>query len=202
VKKYTKTVRRFPVEVLTLSEVASLIKAASPTSSIGVRNRALLTTLYRTGLRISELLALKLKDLDLEAGTLTVLHGKGDRRRVVGLDAGAAAILGLWLERRTKLGLNGRHFVFSTLKGQPIATPYIRTLLPRLAKKAGIEKRVHAHGLRHTHAAELAREKMPLNLIQAQLGHSSLATTDRYLRHVAPEELVRVIKARSWQLPE
>src|ERR1017187_3129456 len=100
--------RRFPVETLTPLEVGSLIKACSARSSIGVRNRALLTVLYRTGLRISELLALRLKDVDLEAGTLTVLHGKGDRRRVVGLDAGAAAILSLWLERRTALGLNGR----------------------------------------------------------------------------------------------
>ena len=200
-KKHKKTARRFPVEVLTPAEVASLIRAASPVSSIGVRNRALLTVLYRTGVRISELLAVRLKDLDLEAVALTILHGKGDKRRVVGLDGGAAAILGLWLERRKKLGLNGRHFVFSTLRGQPIHTAYIRTLLPRLAKRAGIAKRVHAHGLRHTFAAELAHEGTAINLIQRQLGHSSLATTSVYLDHIAPEDVVRAMRARSWQLP-
>lgn len=92
--------------------------------------------------------------------------------------------------------------VFCTLQGEPMETAYVRALLPRLALKAGIEKRVHAHGLRHTHAAELAREGTPLNLVQAQLGHSSLATTDRYLRHIAPEELVRAMKARPWKLEE
>src|ERR1035441_4087794 len=113
------TPRRFPVEVLTPEEAVSLIKTCSAKASTGLRNRALLTVLYRAGLRIAEALALRLKDVNVEAGTLTVLHGKGDRRRVVGLDAGAAAVLGQWLERRTALGLNGRHFVFCTLKGQP-----------------------------------------------------------------------------------
>jgi integrase/recombinase XerD len=73
-------------------------------------------------------------------------------------------------------------------------------LLPRLAVKEGIEKRVHPHGLRHTHAAELAAEAVPLNLVQAQLGHSSLATTDRYLRHIAPAQLIEAMRARSWFL--
>ena len=72
--------------------------------------------------------------------------------------------------------------------------------MPRLARRAGIEKRVHAHGLRHTHAAELAYEGAPMNLIQAQLGHSSLATTSRYLAHIAPAQLVEVMRARTWSL--
>lgn len=198
----SKHTRRFPVEVLTPEEVLSLIKACSAKAATGLRNRALLTVLYRAGLRISEALALRLKDVNLDAGTLTVLHGKGDRRRVVGLDPGAAAVLGTWLERRTVLGLNGRHFIFSTLKGQPIKTAYIRALLPRLAVRAGIEKRVHAHGLRHTFAAELAREGTAINLIQRQLGHSSLATTSVYLDHVAPEDVVQAMKARTWSAPE
>ena len=68
-----------------------------------------------------------------------------------------------------------------TLKGQPVASAYVRALMPRLARRAGIDKCVHPHGLRHTHA-ELAFEGMPMNAIQAQLGHSSLATTRRYSR--------------------
>jgi hypothetical protein len=62
--------------------------------------------------------------------------------------------------------------------------------MPRLAAKANIEKRVHAHGLRHTHASELAREGVPMNVIQAQLGHSNLGTTSRYLAHIAPAEVI------------
>lgn len=122
----------------------------------------------------------------------------GYRDRTVGLDPTAFSMLGLWLVRRSELGVDGRSPVFCTLRGRPIKTAYVRALLPRLARKAGIEKRVHAHGLRHTHAAELAREGVPMNLIQAQLGHSNLGTTSRYLAHIAPAELVRVIRSRPW----
>ena len=75
---------------------------------------------------------------------------------------------------------------------------YIRALLPRLARKAGIEKRVHAHGLRHTHAAELAQEGIPVNVIQQQLGHANLAVTSIYLAHIAPQQLIDTMKERKW----
>jgi site-specific recombinase XerD len=77
---------------------------------------------------------------------------------------------------------------------------YVRGLLPRLAAKAGIEKRVHAHGLRHTHAAELMREGVALNVIQKQLGHASVAVTSAYLDHIAPREVVETMKKREWRL--
>ena len=72
----------------------------------------------------------------------------------------------------------------------------MRAHLPRLARKAG----VHAHGLRHSHAAELAAEGFPVNLVQAQLGHASLATTDRYLRHIAPQQLNDAVRGRAWDI--
>ena len=90
-----------------------------------------------------------------------------------------------------RLGVNGHAPVLCTLKGKRVSAAYVRALLPRLARKAGIEKRVHAHGLRRTHAAELAREGVPLNVISRQLGHSNVSTTSRYLDHVAPLEVVR-----------
>jgi integrase len=67
-----------------------------------------------------------------------------------------------------------------------------------LAAKAGIDRRVHAHGLRHTYAAELARERTPINVIRDALGHSTLAVTDRYLRDIAPIHVIETMKARSW----
>ena len=192
--------KRYPAEILTGDEVRSLIRACSNRAPSGIRNRALLVTLYRGGLRLGEALALHPKDVDLDAGTITILHGKGDRSRTVGLDPGAAAVLDRWLERRRTLGIGGRAPLFCTLAGRPLHSSYVRVLLARLAAKAGIEKRVHPHGLRHTHAAELAAEGLPLNLVQAQLGHSSLATTDRYLRHIAPAQLIEAMRARSWSL--
>jgi integrase len=73
-------------------------------------------------------------------------------------------------------------------------------LFKRLARKAGIDKRVHPHGLRHTMAAQLAAEGVPMNVIQAQLGHSSLATTSRYLAHIAPTTLIQTMQRRDWSL--
>lgn len=196
---------RRPTEVLSEAEVVSLIRACSPRAVTGVRNRALIAVLWRCGLRISEALSLELRDVDLEAGTVRVRHGKGDRSRTVGLDEQTTALVARWIDRRRSLkgtggrGPGARAPIFCTLHGGRIDTSYIRRLLPRLAKRAGIEKRVHAHGLRHTHAAELAREGTPINIIRDDLGHTSLAITDRYLRDVAPQAVIDTLKARRWE---
>jgi site-specific recombinase XerD len=192
--------QHYPAEILTPDEVRALITACSNRAPTGVRNRALLVLLYRGGLRIAEALRLHPKDLDRAAGTVTVLRGKGGKRRTIGLDPGAFAVLERWLDTRTKRGVSGRVPVICTLRGRPVHSAYVRALLPRLARRAGIEKRVHAHGLRHTHAAELALEGKPMNLIQAQLGHASLATTNRYLAHIAPAQLIEAMRARTWSL--
>jgi site-specific recombinase XerD len=192
--------QKLPPEPLTAVEVQRLLATCSLRSLTGARNRALIALLYRSGLRVSEALALTPKDLDAKAGTVRILHGKGDRSRVVGLDAGAWAILELWLQRRRSEGLTGRQTVFCTLDGQPLKAAYVRAVLPRLGRKAGIEKRVHAHGLRHTHAFELAGEGVPLHVIQAQLGHTSVATTDRYIRHLNPTAVIEAVKRREWAL--
>jgi site-specific recombinase XerD len=190
--------RRLPAELLSGEEVRALLRACSSRAPTGIRNGALIAALYRGGLRISEALALLPKDVDPTQGTLTVLHGKGDRRRAVGMDPAAFALLERWMDRRRALGLSGRRPVFCTLAGEPLDSSYVRRLLPRLAAKAGVEKRVHAHGLRHAHAAELAAEGVPVNVVQQQLGHGSLATTDRYLRHIAPAERVAAMQQREW----
>ena len=192
--------RRFPAELLSAEEIRALIRACSAKAPTGIRNRALIAVLYRGGLRISEALALYPKDVDQAAGTVVVLHGKGDRRRTVGMDPAAFALLERWLDKRRALGISGRRPLFCTLRGDQLDASYVRRLLPRLAARAGIDKRVHAHGLRHAHAAELVAEGVPVNVIQQQLGHGSLATTDRYLRHIAPRERVEAMRARAWKL--
>lgn len=199
VPKQRKTL---PAEVYTAAEVQQLVKACSTSAKTGVRNRALIVTLYRAGLRISEALALRPKDLDRAAGTVRVLHGKGDKSRTVGMDAGAFAVVECWLHVRDSLGIGARAPVFCTLAGEPMESAYVRALLPRLGRKAGITKRVHAHGMRHTHAVELARERVDLLTISAQLGHSSTATTDRYLRHLAPERVIETMRGREFTLED
>jgi site-specific recombinase XerD len=190
--------RRRPPEVLTEPEAIALIRACSTRASTGIRNRALIAVLWRSGLRISEALALEPRDVDLQAGTLRVRHGKGDKSRTVGVDEQTAALLARWLDRRRGLGPGARAPVFCTLEGARVDPSYVRHLLPRLARKAGLDRRVHAHGLRHTYAAELARERTPINVIRDALGHSTLAVTDRYLRDVAPMHVIDTMRARAW----
>jgi len=146
----------YPPEILTPEEVARLFRACSGKAPTGIRNRALITLLYRGGLRVSEALALEVKDIDDEAGTVRVRRGKGGKARVTGLDPGAFATVDLWLAKRRELSITVRSKLFCTLKGGPIDSSYVRHMMKRLGERARIAKRVHAHGLRHTHAAELA----------------------------------------------
>jgi site-specific recombinase XerD len=193
--------RRWPTETLTEAEAIALLHACSRRAPTGIRNRALIAVLWRCGLRIGEALALELRDVDLDLGTIRIRHGKGDKARTVGVDGQTAALLARWIDRRRAINVGARSALFCTLNGGRLADSYIRRLLPRLAFKAGIEKRVHAHALRHTHAAELVREHVPVNVIRDQLGHSSLAVTDRYLRDVAPMQVIETMRARSWDVP-
>jgi site-specific recombinase XerD len=193
--------RRWPTETLTASEALALLHACSRRAPTGIRNQALIVVLWRCGLRIGEALTLELRDIDLDLGTIRVRHGKGDKARVVGVDEQTGALLARWIDRRRTLNVGARSAVFCTLKGGRLNDSYVRRLLPRLARKAGITKRVHPHGLRHTHAAELVRERVPVNVIRDALGHSSLAVTDRYLRDVAPIHVIDTMRSRSWNAP-
>jgi site-specific recombinase XerD len=191
--------KRYPAEVLTRDELNRLLAACSRRGSAGLRTRALIVLLYRTGLRIAEALALEPKDIDLVTGIVTVLHGKGDRRRLVGIDAQAIAVLEQWLARRRELGIRSGP-VFCTISqprpGRRMHSSVVRECFKDLAVRAGIEKRVHPHGLRHTHASELAGEGIELRVIQRQLGHKDLATTAHYIDHLTPWDVVHAIQQR------
>ncbi|MDK1292722.1 MAG: tyrosine-type recombinase/integrase, partial [Actinomycetota bacterium] len=84
---------------------------------------------------------------------------------------------------------------------QRMSNSMVREMLVRNAVRAGVEKRVHPHGLRHTMAHELLMEGVPIPIIQRQLGHASLQTTDIYLSHIAPKQVIEVMSARSWDAP-
>ena len=194
--------QRYPADVLTAEEIDRLLRAEPGRSSLAIRNRALIATMYRGGLRVSEAVALRPGDIDLDSGRLHVRQGKGDKARVVGLDDGSLAMIGEWVERRRSLGFTGRQPLYCSVKsdggGTPIATSYLRRLLPRLGERAGLDKRVHPHALRHSRAAELAAEGVPVNVIQQALGHSSLATTSTYLAHIAPEQVMAAMQGSGW----
>ncbi|MCR9165973.1 MAG: tyrosine-type recombinase/integrase [Nannocystaceae bacterium] len=186
-----------PPEVFTEDEVRALIAACSTRGITGHRNRALLAVLWRTGVRISEALELRPHDVDFKNGTVRVRLGKGLKPRTTVLsDLDALPLVERWLEERRKLQTVGEGApLLCTLKGTPTDPSYARHLLPRLAKRAGLERRVHPHGLRHTHAADLALAGVPVLAIQQQLGHHSLTTTETYLRRVGVQlDLARMIR--------
>ena len=189
---------KYPPETLTPAEANRLLKACSTRGPTGIRNKALIAVLYRTGMRIGEALRLHLKDIDRDQGTIRILHGKGDKARTVGIDAGALAILDVWLESRRLHGFAQTWPVFCTSRGTELPRTYIREMLLRLRAKAGITKRVYPHGFRHTHAYQLRLEKVDIVIIQRQLGHASLATTYEYLKHLAPKEVIDATRNREW----
>jgi site-specific recombinase XerD len=193
---------KFKPEPLTAEEVRQLLSAASTRSSSGIRLRALIGVMYGSGLRLSEVLALKSHDYDPKASSIRVRHGKNDKARVVGIDPHGAALLDSWMERRKALGLNGRHLIFATYEknnlGGALDHGYVRRIIHRLGVKAGLEKRVHPHGLRHSLAFAMATDGTPTHTIQAALGHSSLAVTDRYVRHLANVDVVDAMRSREW----
>lgn len=191
--------QKLPPEPLTRAEVEALMRQLGR-GPCGHRNRALVALLWRSGLRISEALDLYPKDIDHDAGTVTVLHGKGGKRRQVGVDSYTLALVERWELERPGLGLDGREPLFCCVdvrtRGKRMYSSYVRDMLKHRARQAGIEKRVHPHGLRHTMAFELLMEGQPLGVIRDQLGHSELQTTMRYLDHLAPGAAIRAIHAR------
>ena len=191
--------KTYPPEVLTPEEITRLFAAIPAHTWLGARNRALIGTLYRAGLRHAEALDLKPHDVDLSGGAIHILRGKGMKRRTVGIDRGAIDLIEAWLQiRPTKDAVTAASPLFCSYRGNRLSKSYLRTLLPQLAIKANITKRVYPHGLRHTHAFELMMEGVEMPVIQRQLGHTSLATTDRYLSHIAPKQVIDTMRKREW----
>ena len=191
--------RTYPAEPLSQVEVQQLMDGMNR-GATGVRNRALVAVLYRSGLRVSEALALRVKDIDRDARSIRVLRGKGGKARVVGIDDGGLRYLERWLEARGKLELPASAPVFCKLDGGEWDPSAVRRMLSRAGEAAGLGKRVHPHGLRHSMAAELAREGVPATLIQRQLGHGSLGTTNTYLQSIAPAEVIEAMGNREWSV--
>lgn len=188
-----------PAEIMTPDEVKAILKMCNRRYATGARDRALIILMYRTGLRIGEALALRPSDVDLARGTVRVLHGKGDKARTVGLgDAAIAAITSWLVMRENRAAIAPGSPLFCTLKGTRMWPTQVRDMLKRRAAKAGVERRVHPHGLRHTLAFELAERGTPVHMIQRQLGHKNLATTAVYLAHIAPMDVIAVGREDPW----
>lgn len=167
------------VEVVSDREVLALI-AACPSHSVGIRNRAMIAVIWCCGLRTGEALALGPGEVDLEALTVDV------RGRTLGLDQQAGMLTEAWLDCRRGLGITAAP-VFCTLAGRPLKADYLRELLPRLSRHAGLSRPVSARLLRAAYATALVRDGTPLPILSAALGHASVQTTARQLRRIAAQ---------------
>lgn len=186
---------------LSRDEAKALLSACSNTSA-GMRDKAVFATLYRGGTRISATLKIRPSDIDWDRNLILINVDKGGKGRTIVLDDDTMTILRAWAERRKSLGVNGHHpFFCATNKpslGNHLDSSHFRHKIQRLRKKAGIERRCHCHGLRHTAASELLEEGFDLASIARQLGHSHVSTTSRYLHQLRPDLLNEKLKARVW----
>jgi site-specific recombinase XerD len=187
---------QYPPDPPTVEEIVAAMHVAGDKPA-GIRLRGIIVVLWRAGLRISEALSLNETDLDPDRGSLLIGHGKGNKRREVGMDRWAWTHLNPWLELRAELPA-GRLFCVlrGPTRGRPCATAGIRAQLHHAAATAGVRRRFAPHQLRHAHAVEMSREGISLIVIQRQLGHADLAITSRYLRGIDNTEIIAAVHER------
>jgi site-specific recombinase XerD len=187
----------YPVDPPTVDEIVAVMRQ-TPADRHGLRLRAPIVVLWRGGLRIQEALSLIESDLDPRRGSILIRRDKGNRRREGGMDAWAwSDHVAPWLAARVELpvralfcGMDG------STRGRPWSGTAARGELRRYAAAAGVGRRRAPHQFRHAHAVELAREGVPLPVIQRQLGHSYVSTTSVYLKGIDVEEMIGTIHAR------
>jgi site-specific recombinase XerD len=188
--------RRYPPDPPRVEEIIAVMRKAGDRPH-GLRLRGLVVVLWRAGLRIAEALALNESDLESAQGALLVRSGKGGRRRVVGMDDWGWEQLRPWLEHRHRLPIGALFCVINPPRsGAPLASGAVRHRFRELAGQAGVRRRFAPHQLRHAHAVEMAREGVPLNVIQRQLGHANLGVTSVYLQGIDTAEIVDTVRAR------
>lgn len=188
--------RSFPPDPPRVEEIVAVIKSAG-TGPSGLRLRGLIAVLWRAGIRINEALTMAESDLEPGRGSLLIRHGKGDRRREVGMDEWGWEQLRPWLELRRSLPVGPLFCVLNgPTRGRPWSANAVRVQMHRIAARAGVRRRFAPHQLRHAHAVEMAREGMPINVIQRQLGHANLGITSIYLQGIDAAEIINAVHSR------
>ena len=186
---------RYPADPPTVEEIVAVMRH-TPDNRHGWRLRAMIVVLWRAGLRIRE--ALALAEHDRPAARI----GAGSQRQGRAPTRGRHGRVGWeqlrpWLNARAALPVGP---LFCIIDGPTCGRPWsgaaVSSELSRLASRAGVRRRFAPHQLRHAHALELAREGVPLNIIQRQLGHANLGTTSIYLQGIDPEEIITAVRTR------
>lgn len=175
-----RPVRRLP-DTLSYDEVRQLLSAIDLSHPQGLRNRAMLEMLYGCGLRVSELINLRLSDLFTEQGVVRVT-GKGDKQRLVPIGDEALAQLELWMDLRRTVPVEAgsSEVVFLNRRGRKLSRVMVFLVIRQAAATAGIQKTISPHTLRHSFATHLLQGGADIRAVQELLGHESILTTEIY----------------------
>jgi integrase/recombinase XerD len=191
-------IRRSLPGYLKLEEIERLLAQPDENTPLGLRDRAMLDVLYSTGLRVSELIGLRVMDLDIAVGCIRCI-GKGDKERMVPIGKKALALVERYLlDARPKLIRKGKQGLATTLfinrRGTPISRVGVWKILSAYGRKAGLRASLTPHMLRHSFATHLLERGADLRSVQLMLGHSDISTTQIYT-HVVEERLKQIYRA-------
>jgi integrase/recombinase XerD len=188
-----KTIRHLP-DTLSIEEINSLIEAVDLSKPEGQRNKAMLETLYSCGLRVSELINLKISNVFFNEGFIKIL-GKGDKERLAPIGKIAKRQIKIYLnENRVHLSIKkgNEDFLFLNNRGSKLTREMIFIIIKDLVKKIGLQKNISPHTFRHSFATHLIEGGADLRAVQEMLGHESITTTEIYT-HINKEYLREVI---------
>ena len=174
-----KGAKKLPV-CISIEEVETLLNQPDLTKSEGQRDKAMLEVLYSSGLRISELLSLKMNQINFERGMVKII-GKGNKERIVPIGEYALEYLNKYINdgRRKNMGRNSE-YLFLNRYGEPVSRVYFFLQVKKYAKQAGIEVEISPHTLRHCFATHMLENGAELRAVQEMLGHANIATTQIY----------------------
>jgi integrase/recombinase XerD len=181
-------------EVLTVNEVEALIRQPDSRTAQGIRDKAVLETLYATGMRVSELVNLKVDNVNFDVGFVRCI-GKGNKERIIPLGSKAVGCIKKYLAagRKKFLGRKESEYLFISRLGKKISRQSFWKLVRKYTRQARIKKTIKPHTLRHSFATHLLERGADLRSVQEMLGHSDISTTQIYT-HVNKERLKAIHK--------
>lgn len=181
-------------DVLTYEEICSLVDAIDLSQQFGHRNKAIIEIMYGCGLRVSEVISIKISDIYKKDEFIKVI-GKGNKERLIPISSSIIKTLDLYIEgERKHQGINPKHSdtIFINKRGNGLSRQMVFLIIKDLAEKAGIKKNIGPHTIRHSFATHLLEGGADLRAVQQMLGHSSIVTTEIYT-HISDQYLREII---------